>query len=409
MKWIQGIVKRFKHVYDSTLDETDRLDEAEDGLHLGMEEWDWQTLVKGRDLLKISDEFQRNKFVRSCLEQMKDASYEIDQLSSEYSFVTSSLKDIEEIEALPKDERERLNEYARQIAIHEEKRIFYKNKRNRLSDQKFHQMEQLEDSMPQIYNDIKKTEEYHELIREDLNRLEGEKHAFYYRCEELKRMIDNAKGMVFICVGAIVLSIVMLLILQYGFYYDTQIGMIITVLVGAVSLTILYIKHMEAVQELSKTNKDINRIILLQNTVKIRYVNNRNLLDYYYLKYQIKHAKELKEMWDKYVEEKEERKRFKESEGDLGYFKAQLLKQLNKYQLCDSHVWLHQSQALLDQKEMVEIRHNLNGRRQKLRGQIDYNKRLANEGQKEIKLLVERYPKYAKEISDLVNSYDAKF
>jgi hypothetical protein len=39
----------------------------------------------------------------------------------------------------------------------------------------------------------------------------------------------------------------------------------------------------------------------------------------------------------------------------------------------DPEVWLVQTYAILDDREMVEIRHDLNQRRQKLREKIQYN------------------------------------
>ena len=73
-------------------------------------------------------------------------------------------------------------------------------------------------------------------------------------------------------------------------------------------------------------------------------------------------------------------------------------------------IWLHQTEAILDHKEMVEIRHNLIIRRQSLRRRMDYNKEVvAGSSQKEIKELVEKYPQYAKEIMKTVEEYEEKF
>ena len=59
---------------------------------------------------------------------------------------------------------------------------------------------------------------------------------------------------------------------------------------------------------------------------------------------------------------------------------------------------------------MVEIRHNLIIRRQSLRRRMDYNKEVvAGTSQRDIKALVERYPKYAKEIMKTVEEYEQKF
>ena len=73
-------------------------------------------------------------------------------------------------------------------------------------------------------------------------------------------------------------------------------------------------------------------------------------------------------------------------------------------------IWLHQTAALLDKKEMVEIRHNLIIRRQSLRKRMDYNKEvIAAKAQAEIKDLVENYPRYAKEILGIVGQYEKDF
>ncbi len=39
----------------------------------------------------------------------------------------------------------------------------------------------------------------------------------------------------------------------------------------------------------------------------------------------------------------------------------------------DVEIWLYQAEALLDEKEMVEVRHHLNIRRQKIRERLEFN------------------------------------
>ena len=56
---------------------------------------------------------------------------------------------------------------------------------------------------------------------------------------------------------------------------------------------------------------------------------------------------------------------------------------------------------------MVEIRHNLFLRRQSLRRRMDYNREVvAAKAKEEIKDLANSYPKYAREIMDMVDEYD---
>lgn len=395
MKWWDKIVAHFNKEYE----EEDLELEWEAST---IEDWDWDSLMKDRSLLKMQDEVERRKFIRGCGEQIKNASLKLDEVADEYNMVTAYLKDIEEIEALPQGEKDAIADSAKKVQVIEGARKEYKAKKNRLTDGQFYHMKRYEDVMPKPYEDIKKAEEYRDLIKSDLGKLEGEKHAYHYRKSELRHEMSNAKGMITICSMAMAVCILMLLVLQYGFEMDAQLGYILTIAAGTGIITLLYVRFLDCKSQLEKTEKGINKIILLKNTVNIRYVNNTNLLDYLYTKYKVNSGKELLKMWEKYQQEKQERSRDEQNREELDYYKDSLTSILKRYQLHDPDIWIHQTEALLDKKEMVEIRHSLVDRRQKLRVQIDYNKRLVTEAQKEINQVIKDYPSYKEEILQLV-------
>ncbi len=368
-------------------------------------EWDWDHIVEEKHLFKMSDEVQREKYIRSLVEQVKDASTEMDKLSNEYNFVTATLKDMDEIDALPLEEKIGLQDSARKILFYQEENAQNNLKKTNMTEAQFRAMERIEDNMPKAYEDIDAAEKYKVLVKEDLHKLEGEKHAYAYRQAELNRDIMNSRGMVIICVFAAALCVLMLLVLQFGFEMETGIGYIIVALAAAVAITILFVRYQDATKELSRTQKGINRIILLQNTVKIRYVNNANLLDYLYTKYNVTSAKELKKAWDAYLVEVDLRDRNKANEQELTFYQAELLRKLRKYQLNDVYAWLHNPQAILEHNEMVELRHSHIIQRQKLRARMDYNKRLAKEGEKELREFINKYPEYSRETLDMLERY----
>lgn len=368
-------------------------------------EWDWETLVKDRHKYKLSDDLQREKYIRSLVEQVKESSNELDQLSIEYNSVTATLKDMDEIENLPEPEKKNLEITASRIISIEGERRDYLDVKGKMSDSQFMAMESRADSIPEAYKMIKEAEDMRQLIKGDLQKLEGEKHANVYRNSELKKEIENYRGMAMISLFAVLLCVVMLLVLQFGFGMETMIGYVIVVVAGALTVTVVYAKYQDATKEISKVQKGINRIILLQNTVKIRYVNNRNLLDYLYTKYNTSSAKELKDTWEVYEEERIRRKRNAENEKQLGTLQKDLLARLRQYQLSDVYVWLHNPLALMDHNEMVEIRHSHIIQRQKLRAQMDHHKHLAKEGEQELKDLIREYPKYANEVVEMLNRY----
>ena len=360
--------------------------------------------------IDYTNQEQRNDYVRTCLEKMADATKELENLTFEYNMVTSYLKDMEEIEALPPEESEQLKDCAKRVSLLQDSKADFMGRPRRITDEKYRMIERMEDQVEEGYRKITEAEEYQDLVRKDLNRLDGEKHAYLYRKNDVMRIIADTKGMAVICVVALGLCILLLTLLQFFLDMDTQMGYYLAAGAAALVITIVYVRHVDARKELRRVETGINKIILLQNKVKIRYVNNTNLLEYLYMKYGVKSAEELMKMWENYKIEKEEREKFRRAELDLDCCQQELLNILKCYQIQDPAIWLHQTEAILDHKEMVEIRHNLIIRRQSLRRRMDYNKEVvAGSSQKEIKELVEQYPQYAKEIMKTVEEYEAKF
>lgn len=371
------------------------------------EEWDEEEASREID---FDNREQRNDYVKNCLEKMAEATKELENLNFEYNMVTSYLKDMEEIEALPPEESEQLKDCAKRVALLQDKKTDFMGRPHRITDEKYRMIERMEDEVEEGYTKLKEAEDYRDLIRKDLNRLDGERHAYLYRKSEVMRLISDTRGMAVICVTALGLCLLLLLFLQYFLEMDTKLGYLLTAGAAALMLTLIYVRHMDAKRELKRVETGINRIILLQNKVKIRYVNNTNLLEYLYMKYGVSSAKELSQLWENYRIEKEEREKFRRAELDLDYSEQELLQILKCYQVQDPAIWLHQTEAILDSKEMVEIRHNLIIRRQSLRRRMDYNREVvAGTSQRDIKALVERYPKYAREIMQTVEEYEQKF
>ena len=375
------------------------------------EEYD-DTWSDAEDISEVNydDKAQRTYYVKDCLERMADATKELENLSYEYDMVTSYLKDMEEIEALPEEESSQLKECAMRVAELQDSKADFMERARKITDEQYYHMERIADEVEEGYEKLSEAEEYQGRIKQDLGRLDGEKHAYLYRKSEVMNLIADTRGMAIICVAALGLCVVLLLLLQFFLDMDTRAGYLLTAGAAATAITVIYIKHLDARQELRRVENGINKIILLQNKVKIRYVNNTNLLEYLQLKYGVSSAQELIDMWENYKAERKERENMRKAERDLDQNERELLQMLKCYQIKDPAIWLHQTEAILDRKEMVEIRHNLIVRRQSLRRRMDYNKEVVAGGsQQEIKALVEKYPQYAKEVMKYVEEYEKKY
>lgn len=372
-------------------------------------EAEWSDTELNREYINFHDKKQRQDYVGACLERMGEASDKIDELTGEYTVVTGYLQDTEEIDALPKEIRVQIDYDAKKIVSAQRDRNRYLDNKNRMSDDKYERLERMEEEVPDGIKKIKREEDYQVLVKKDLSRLDSEKYAYLYRLDEAENAIANLKGMTGICMGALAICIVMLLVMQFGFEMDTTIGYLIVVAAAAITLTVLFVKYSDASKEITTVETCIAKIVTLQNKVKIRYVNNKHLLDYLYLKYGVTKGSELEELWNKYSEEKNERKKFEKAEEDLVFYKKSLVKNLAKYRIKDPEIWIKQAAALVDPKEMVEIRHELIGRRQALRKQMENNKDIAEKAQEEIRDLSNLYPQYTMEIMEMVAAYEEKF
>ena len=245
-------------------------------------------------------------------------------------------------------------------------------------------------------------------MKQDMQRLDRERHAYDFRRMELETMMNNLRGMALIFLTALGVCVAMLMVLQFGFEMNTQIGYILSAAAAAVAITVMWVRYTDSEKEKHKVDAAVNKLIQLQNKVKIRYVNNRNLMDYLYIKYNTNSAASLEKQWQEYLQEKEERKEYAEAEARIGYYQKLLLGRMANYRIAAPDRWTRQAGALLDKREMVEMRHELILRRQALRKQMDYNNEVAEAARREIRDITQKYPAYAGEISYMVDRFQAE-
>ena len=369
------------------------------------EEESWEEIVYTRDGVNFENIDERKQYIDGCLEQMTVAGKELELLSGEYALVTAYLTDTEEVEALPEGEQETLVASANRLRVVEQERKDYQAKKNRLPDSIYYRMEDKEAEMESGIRKIKEAEKFGGVIKQDMQRLSAERNAYAYRREELLGMMDNLKGMLIIFVSALVVCVVILVVLQMVLGMDTQIGYFLAVVSAAIAFTVIWIKHMDAGKELVRVEKANNKLIQLQNKVKIKYVNNTNLLNYLYLKYQVDSGKTLEKQYAQYLQEKEERKQYAEAEAKRAYYIKLLCEQLSRYRVRYPERLTSRVEVLLDRKELVEMRHELIIRRQALRKQMDYNNEVIKSAKNEILDIARDYPEYADEITAKLSGY----
>ena len=366
---------------------------------------DWEQLVYLTDGVNFNDRSQRNRYVTGCLEQIAEADRETEKLKGEYALVTDYLSDMEEIEALPEQEKKQLEQNARMIRTLEGEIEGYLERKRKMTDQEYHTLRSQEQTVEEGIEKLREAEQYSGLIRQDLKKLDVERQAHAFREQELEGMCGNYRGMAVIFLAALAICLVLLAVLQFGLHMNTYVGYFVAVMSGAIAVTFVCVKYLDAQKELGGIQRAISKLIQLQNTVKIRYVNNTNLLEYLRMKYNTDSSEKLAGLWEIYQQEKEVRKQFAEAQSKVEYYQDRLEEQLRRCRLKDPGRWVRQTAALLDPREMVEIRHDLIQRRQALRKQLDYNKNAAEAAHQQVLEISRQYPEYSGEILDMVEKY----
>ncbi len=367
----------------------------------------WNDIVYTRKDVDMDDPVQRREYIGSCLAQMQEAARELDALEYEYNDVTSHLRDMEEIDALPAEQREEINECARKIVKSQEQQEKFGKRKHKMTDAEFERMERHRSEAREGAKKLADAEEYQKKIRNDLKRLDSEHQAYIFQEDEILTTIENSRRLIIAIGIAMVIILVFLLVLQYGLKLNVVYGYMITILLAAIAITALYVQNTNAAAELGRVSKSISRLIMLQNTVKIRYVNNTNLIDYLCLKYGVNNSKQLTDLYDRYLKERGEREKVEDAKKQLDSNQKDLIYMLRHYRVKDPEIWLGQVEALLDHNEEVEIRHSLNVQRQSLRKRMEYNRDIvAGNAKVEIEDMARQYPKYTQEILDMVSRYE---
>lgn len=384
-------------------EEDDDLDWFDEGFEESIEE---TPIIKPKKRLDLNDPVQLETYVVSCCEQMKDSNLQIEDASAEYRLVTEYLMDMENLGNIEGSEWKKIEDTAKKLENSGKVKELESKRTDALEEDKYRLMERYESEVVGAIKDLKANEDYKALVREDLKNLEGEKVSYRFRERELKATMKGAKEVTVIILMAVFFIIMILAVLQFSFNYEVSIGYFITISVSAIAITLVFLNYNKAKLELRKVSRLLHTAISTQNTVKIRYVNVTSVIDYMYAKYKVNSSNELNYLWNRYIKEKKIRDEIRKATEELEGSRADLIELLRKGGLKYPEIWLNQSEALLDERELIEIRHDLIARRQGLRKRVDYNERVRKAAQDEVRALVDDYPKSANLIVDIVGRYE---
>lgn len=329
--------------------------------------------LKPQEPERVSDPKPSKFQIVDACEQMIDAAREFEDAREEYSLVTNYLLDIQKMENMLPADKKIMQDAAANISVLNKKRSDFLETKNRISDSQFAQMQELEDEIPRAIKRLERNEGYLDTINKDLKYLESEKMQLEIEKDYAKNQQKKLRFFAILLVIFFALVVIACLAMRMAFDVDTTVFMFVGALLAAVAGAFIFLSYQNAVNEIKSYNLSRNRAVSLENRVKIKYVNVKNTVDYTYEKYHVKNSKEFIYIYEQYILEVKDKEKFRQTSDDLEYNNKKLLGVLQKNNFYDARVWLNYANAIVEPKEMVELKHELIVRRQKLRGRMQYN------------------------------------
>lgn len=345
-------------------------------------------------------------YVANQCEQIGNAVAELEEARSEYEIATNYLNDMQILDDLPASAKSRIEEIANNILMTQKARESSITSTRKISDAQFVDFERRKEDIPAAIRRLKENEEYQSKLKRDLDILEGEKTGWIQEKKHLEQellWIKKLAIMLFVFFGA---GIVTLFSIQILGGKDLSTGFMIAIAaigIGGIALLIRKQNDEHLIMQ-SVTNR--NFAITLQNKIKLKYVSITNAVDYVKEHYHVKNAYDFRFQWEQYLEAVKEKERIERNDEDLIFFYNQLRRALAPFELYDSKIWETQVHALIDPKEMVDIRHELLVRRQKIRERIELQYRQLENSRDDFTSVLNQKQGFESEFSRIIEMID---
>lgn len=311
-------------------------------------------------------DFVKRYIVDRC-EQMTKSATELTDLKKEYETLTSYLTDIQLIETMEEEDHNKLLDISNNIVNLNKAKKDMMETLVKIPDSKYNELDNMREDVPKAIERMRENEKTQAIMRKDMEYLDGEKIEWSYEKSAINDEQETLKKFSFLLIlliGSAVIVYFCLMNLYGG--EKVHLVLLIALLSGVAECGILW-RMQNNKRDILQCNVNYNKAVEIQNSVKLKYVNITNAVDYAHDKFNTKSSYELEADWQKYLEAKKERERLIEANEDLEYYRNEMIELLRSYNLYDAAVWPYQVEALLDPKEMVEVKHAHLEKRQDVR------------------------------------------
>ncbi len=356
--------------------------------------------------MTLNSNNDKKSYLDSCCEQVAIASKRIDDAKKEYNMVGRYLDDILAIENAPETYKKDINYYAKRIVSLKADKKSMKQGSTNMPQKQYSHIAANEKNLPEILKEMQEDEQYLQSLKTDCHHIEGEKIALKYEKKDANSKLGNIRRYTKLFTVLLIACVAMFFVVWKVFNVDMLIPSMTLIAAGAAIAAGVVVYNQKQVRELRISEIKLNKAINLMNKYKLKYVNVRSTLDYEYETHGVKSSYELSDMWRTYLVIKKEREAIMKASDELYKSMEKLLEVLEKLNLYDVSVWESQVEAIVEKREMTEIRHALNVRRQKLRESMDFNLKTVERNKEIINEMIKNNPQIAKEVIETIEKYE---
>ncbi len=353
----------------------------------------------------FSDRETRMTFLEGNCEIIAAADKQILESRKEYEVVTGYLSDIQKIDSVRAEERAEINEAANKIINLNKERLAMQHTPSKITVAQRYAIEQDEEGVEKEIEKLKENEAYKALVEKDLKILEKERDELDDNIVECISKTDFNRKLLTFATVFIGIALVLLIVARVVKEVDVTAVFAVIVVFGGLCAAYFFLVHRKTVLAMKNSEAKMERAISLLNKTKIKYVNVTNVLDYNYEKYHVNDSKELMFNLKEYNRIVEEERRFQKAEQLIDFYDKDLRSRLKACGVNDVGIWIYQCEALVDAGEMVEVRHRLNVRRQKLRKTIDFNMQQRKSAVLALQSFAVKYRQYEIEVKMVMERY----
>ena len=225
---------------------------------------------------------------------------QIKNIKHEYEKVTSALTDMQKIDRITGEDRKELIDICKNIVNLVKERNNYKNRTMTITESQMRKFEPYEEILVDEIRKMYGAEAYQKAIESDISNLKKEKRLLRNEHRNIVERQTALKSMAIVLSVLIISLFVLFVVIYYTLKIDMTFPYLGTVLLAAISSTVIFIESNKNRRGIAVNERKMNKAISYMNKVKIKYVNNVNMLDYNCEKYGVTGGKDFENKWNEY-------------------------------------------------------------------------------------------------------------